>query len=339
LRSEVPLWTNGDMTTLAQRIRLRILGIDEAEASLARHGFTAVDERAREQLETVGRWFARGYQAALLEPSPTPLAARLDGVDHEFRGFAYEGAATALTVLDVLVPTRRRLGPFLRGPGFPYAWIAPIGFGWARAHLRLRPRVPRALVDPLLDWLALDGAGFHDGFYGPDRSLDERRPPRDLAGTAARVYDQGLGRSLWFVRGADVERIHATIAGFPAARQPQLWSGSASAAAYAGGVDGDALQALLDAAGGLAPDVAQGVAFAAKARLAGGNLVPHTELACTIACGMSAAEAARHTDLALEGLQLEGQESFYDAWRVRVRTTLAAASDLTSARTRDASRG
>lgn len=313
------------MIDIAQRIRLLVLGIDEEEASLDKHGFTAVDDRARERLETVGRWFARGFQAALAEPSAEPLAAELDQVEHEWRGFAYEGAATALTVLDVLVPIRRRLDPFLRGPGYPYAWIAPIGYGWARAHLRMRPRGPRPLVEPLVDWLALDGAGFRDGWYEHEHCFDDRRAPGNLHGTAARVYDQGLGRALWFVRGADVERIAATIDAFPAHRAPQLWSGVASAAAYAGGVPEDALQALLAASGPSAPDLAQGVAFAAKARLMGGNLAPHTELACTVVCGLPATDAARHADLALEGLELDGHDSFYDAWRARVRGSLAAA--------------
>jgi enediyne biosynthesis protein E3 len=317
------------MTTLTERLRLRILGIDEEEASLDHHGFTAIDARARDQLETVGRTFARGYQEALHEPAAAPLAARLDAVEPEFRGFAYEGATTALTVLDALLPTRRRLAPFLRGPGYPYAWIAPIGFGWARAHLGRRPHGPHALVDPLLDWLVLDGAGFHDGWYGPERHIEQRRLPRGIAGPATRVYDAGIGRSLWFVRGADVERIAQTIGSFPSSRQPQLWGGVASAATYAGGVGDDALRAMSELAGRWAPDVAQGVAFAAKARLAGGHVPPHTERACALACGMSAVDAARHVDVALEGLQLGEHETFFDAWRMRVRGRLADATEGT----------
>src|SRR5262249_33138331 len=157
--------------------------------------------------------------------------------------------------------------------------MAPIGFGWARAQMRRRPRKPQPLVDPLLDWFSLDGAGFHDGFFHPQRFVEERRQPRGFAGTAARVYDQGIGRSLWFVRGADVERIVATIEAFPASRHPDLWSGVASAATYAGGVEREALAALRRGAGKHAADVAQGAAFGIKARLAGGNATAHTELA------------------------------------------------------------
>jgi hypothetical protein len=250
------------------------------------------------------------------------LARRLDETELEFRGFAHEGAAMGLTVLDGLLPYRRRLRTFLSGPGYPYAWMAPIGFGWARAQMHRRPRGPQPLVDPLLDWFALDGAGFHDGFFHPDRFIDEKRKPASLRGTAARVYDQGIGRSLWFVQGADVERIAATIGAFPAGRHADLWSGLASAATYAGGVAPEALDRLVELSGTYRLEVAQGAAFAIKARLAGGNPTAHTEAAAEIFCRMSTIDSARVADIALEGLRVAGEQSPYDAWRHRVRDLL-----------------
>lgn len=309
--------------SLAARLKLRLFKVDDEEVSMERRGFIAVDERARVQLETIARTFLVGFRAALAIDDHELLARRLDETELEFRGFAHEGAAMGLTVLDGVLPTRRRLRAFLRGPGFPYAWMAPIGFGWARAQMRRRPLQPQTLVDPLLDWFAIDGAGFHDGFFHPDRFVEQRRRPRGLHGTAAWMYDQGIGRSLWFVRGADVERIEATIGAFPATRQRDLWSGIASAATYAGGVDGDALAALRDCSGRYRADVAQGAAFAIKARLAGGNPVPHTALAAEVFCAMPALAAARCTDAALEGIVVAGHDSPYDAWRSRVKTLLA----------------
>jgi hypothetical protein len=309
--------------SLGARLRLRLLGVDDDEIAMERRGFTPVDERAREQLEGIAATFLRGYHAALREPRHELLAARLDETDLDLRGFAYEGAAMGLTVLDALVPTRRRLRSFLRGPGFPYAWMAPIGYGWARAQMRRRPTSPPLLVDPLLDWFALDGAGFHDGYFHPDRYVDGRVEPRRRDAAAARVYDQGIGRSLWFVRGADVERIHATIASFRPERRPFLWSGLASAATYAGGVGEDALAELAELGREHGPDLAQGAAFAAKARLAGGNVTAHTEAACAALCDMTALDAARCTDAALEGIRLDGGRAPYDAWRERVRELVA----------------
>lgn len=308
--------------TLIGRIRLRLLGIDEDEASLERDGFTAIDERTREHLELVGRWFARGYRAALAEPRQDLLFERLESSPADFRGFAYEGAGTALTVLDLLIPTRRRLRTFVRGPGLAHAWILPIGYGWARMHMRLTPRHPPSVFEPLQGWLAMDGAGFHEGFNRLEQVFERQQIPRRLSPAAAHVFDQGVGRSLWFVKGGDIEAIGRTIGGLPARRRGDVWSGLASAATYAGGVSENVLEALRDSAGRHRPQVAVGAALAAKARLLGGNPTSHTEQACLALCGTSAVAAARVTDAALEGLALGATTCPYETWRARIEDLL-----------------
>lgn len=330
LRRGERVWRNGGMEdlSLAARLKLRVFSVDDDEVSMEQRGFVPVDERARTQLETIALTFLAGFRHAIAISDHELLARRLDETEVEFRGFAHEGAAMGLTVLDAVIPTRRRLRAFLRGPGFPYSWMAPIGFGWARAQMHRRPRKPQFLVDPLLDWFAIDGAGFHDGFFHPQRFVEECHKPAGLLGTAAGMYDQGIGRSLWFVRGADVERIEATINAFPPSRHRDLWSGAASAATYAGGVDEEALVSLRNRSGNYRADVSQGAAFAIKARLAGGNVMPHTALSAEVFCGMSVLEAARCTDAALEGISVYGHDSPYDAWRARVKAMLTGAEPL-----------
>jgi hypothetical protein len=318
LRAEDPPRAIDLALTPLARVRLRMFGIDEEEASLERPGFSAIDERTREHLEVVGRWFARGYRAGLAEPRLDLLSERLESSPAEFRGFAYEGAGTALTVLDSLIPTKHRLLAFVRGPALAHAWILPIGYGWARMRMGRPPRRPPAVFEPMQGWLAMDGAGFHEGFNRPQRAFERQWRPRRLSAEAARVFDQGLGRSLWFLKGGDVEAIGLTIVRFPQARRGDLWSGLASAATYAGGVSDDVLQALRDTAGRDRTEVAVGAALAAKARLLGGNPTSHTERACLILCGAGAVATARVTDAAQEGLALGAAASPYERWRERI---------------------
>jgi enediyne biosynthesis protein E3 len=304
-------------SSLSSRLKLRVLGIDESEASLDRNGFCSVDDRAREHLELVGRWFVRGYHAALTEPGLERLAAMLNETPADFRGFAYEGAGTALTVIDTLAPVRRRLRAFLRGPGLAYSWILPIGYGWARMRIGRPPRRPPAVFDPIQGWLAVDGAGFHEGFTRSRRYFDELRVP-------SWVSPQGLGRSLWFVRGGDAKEIAKTLIPFSAARRADIWSGVASAATYAGGVDSEILMELRESADGHQVELAVGAAIAAKARLLGGNATEHTERACLILCGTGTIDAARCTDAAMEGiLTPKRATSPYAAWRARIGELLA----------------
>jgi hypothetical protein len=107
------------------------------------------------------------------------------------------------------------------------------------------------------------------------------------------VFDQGLGRALWFVVGGSVSEAIRSIGSFPDDRQADLWSGLGLACTYAGGISGNGLQTLLKGSGRYLGHVRQGASFAAKARLRAGNLVPQTEEACQALCGLSAVVAAQ----------------------------------------------
>jgi hypothetical protein len=146
--------------------------------------------------------------------------------------------------------------------------------------------------DPVLGWLVIEGYGFHEGYFhwkhrpGPEvRSLT-------LSEDARHVFFQGLGRSLWFIKGANVSEISATITSFHPLYRGDAWSGAGLACAYAGGLTADAMIHLRQEAGIHTAAPAQGAAFAAKARQLAGNPAEHTEIACQILCGMPAAQAA-----------------------------------------------
>jgi hypothetical protein len=310
----------------AAGVRRALFGIDPADTSFARRGFHGEASAVRDRLERVGQTFVQGYHAALADVRPLPLAERIDAeVERDFRGFAYEGAGMALALLDTVIPGRRsrrdRLARFLAGPGGAHTYIVHVGAGWVMARIRVSPeRYLARLADPLLRWLALDGYGFHEGFFHAPKAVVRQQVPRRLRGYLRRGFDQGLGRSLWFVDGADVERLPRTIAAFPASRQSDLWGGLGLACGYAGGRTQGELESLLAAAGPHAPMLAQGVAFAAKARQRAGNLTPQTELACRVVWGLPAAAAAAVSDEALHDLPPDRPgEPAFEVWRRRIQ--------------------
>lgn len=330
-REAAPPWRDlwqpeaaGAWDRLLRALRRRALGISPREVSFARRGFHAGSATARARLEGVGRAFLQGYHAALEADPAAGLPRRLGGVAAELRGFAYEGAAMALALLDGLAFGRRRLTVLLAKEGASHAYMVHVGVGWALARLPFTPGPLVRCLDPLLRWLAFDGYGFHQGYFHPRRAVSAREVPGRLRGYQRRAFDQGLGRSLWFVDGADPARLAATTAAFPPSRRPDLWSGIGLAAAYAGGVEAPELVALRRWAGPFRAHLAQGAAFAAKARQRAGNPAAHTELACRLLCGRSAGDAARITDAALENLPPDREEPRYETWRRRVREGLEA---------------
>jgi hypothetical protein len=310
------------------KLRKSVLGISTVEAAFDKRGFRPGRLEAQEHLEKIGRTFISGYNSALEAENANALDVLLQPVQRGFRGFAFEGAAMALTLLDRLVPWRlKRFEEFLCGPGEPHAYMVYVGAGWAFARLPwVRIRMERVIrrFDPLLRWLAVDGFGFHEGYFAWPRVGVQQQVPYGIRGYARRAFDQGLGRSLWFVSCANAKQAADTIAGFDESRRADLWSGVGLACAYAGGFIERDLADLCTEGERYRTELAQGAAFAAKARLRAGNLVPHTVRACEVLCGMAAKEAAGITDHALRDLPQDAAEPAYEIWRRRIQCAFGA---------------
>lgn len=315
------------MSTFLSRLRRAVMGVSDREATRFSNG----DTPTWKHLKTVVRSAVGGYHAVLDGSRLDDLTARLDQTPLELRGYAYEGAAMGLTGLDLFLPFGSRLRRYMDGPGRPHIYMVHIGAGEALARLRRRPEPFLArLPDPALRWLVLDGYGFHEGFFKPRRYVAEQRIPAHLSAFGRRVFDQGVGRSVWFTSGAVADDIARTIATFPAHRHPDLWLGIGVACGYVGGVDRDTVRALRAAAGRHATRLAVGTAFVAKGRIRAGNPIPDTEMACEVFCGMSSQEAARYVDEAFEDLPDSPAAPAYGRLQDRLEATFSGLS--TSAR-------
>lgn len=313
-----------DRVSLLGQARRRFLGLSPAEASFARRGFIAGREESRRRLEQIGVTFLSGYHAALEETGLVRLARRLAAVETDLQGFAFEGSAMGLALLDCFTPWRKdRWRTFTAGLAAHHIYMMHVGFGWALARLRRSVTPYLSRLDPLLGWLVVDGYGFHEGYFAWPRYIEQQAIPSRLNAYERRVFDQGIGRSLWFVKGADVASVVNTINAFPSARHHDLWSGVGLACAYAGGCGRGAIESLRAAANGHLPALAQGVAFAAKTRQRAANLNRHTETVCRLIWKHTAEETAAITDVALENLRAEGGLPAYEMWRRRIQNKFA----------------
>jgi len=303
------------------------------ETNYVRRGFRGAAAAIQSKLDQVGSSFLGGYHAALEHDSLEFLASELNSLDLELRGFAFEGAAMGLALLDRLTPWRsNRISKFLCGPGNVHAYMVHIGVGWVWARTPAGFRRKQKRLDPLLCWLAFDGWGFHEGFFHWAKYISGQAPPKRLTGYERRVFDQGLGRSWWFVNGGNPVLIARTIKSFSADRQADFWSGIGLAATYAGGVGETELAALRESAGPYWPHLAQGAAFAAKARQRAGNLTDYTDFAARKLCGLSALEAARLSDTTLENLPSNAAQPVYEIWRQRIQHHFQESQQLQEAK-------
>jgi hypothetical protein len=315
------------MSNFLRTTRARLLTPDRGMTQLDTRGFYVKDEPTRERLEAVGARFLDGYQYAMEARAPADAAARLDTIDAAERGFAYEGAGMALALLDGMTPGGgTRTSRFVAGPGAPHFYMVFVGIGWALAKLpKWRWRAVRR-PDHLSSWLALDGYGFYHAFFDTDQYVHRqyvdtgaRWPAGASADYTLRVIDQGIGRAMWFVAGADPDRAATLIERFPEPRHADLWSGMGLAATYAGSADEVELKSLRERAGRYRPELAQGAAFGAKARVLGGLVTAHTPVATAVFCGRTPQEAAAITDEMQIGLPTDGAVATYEVWRQRIQ--------------------
>src|SRR5205823_68754 len=111
------------MTAIAKSF----FSISLEECRFSRRGFWSGNTMAREHLESVGEAFLTGYNLALEGKEQLHLAELLNSLRAEFRGFAFEGAAMAMTILDSLMPWRpSRVLEFLQGVGWRHRYMVHV---------------------------------------------------------------------------------------------------------------------------------------------------------------------------------------------------------------------
>jgi hypothetical protein len=307
-------------------LRRRILTPNVSATRLDVRGFEAKNPAARELLETIGRTFLTGYGYAAEARTPAAAEEPLESVPTRFRGFAYEGAAMGFAVRDGLpFGSSRNVERFLAGRGADHIYMAYVGIGWAMARLPKFRWPAGSTLDPLLRWLVLDGYGFHQAYFHTQRYVHEHYQDLDFGWPADgerwyanQAIDQGIGRALWFVAGTDPARAAELIGGFAEQRRSDLYSGAGLAATYAGGAEESELQLFWELAGQYRPQVAQGSAFAAEARIRAGLLVPHTGIATRVFCGLPPERAAQISEDVRPDGPVTGDTPGYELWRQRI---------------------
>ncbi|MBV2156600.1 DUF1702 family protein [Kitasatospora sp. SUK 42] len=322
------------MPTTWGSLRRLLLTPQLAEVTFARRGFPVTRSPSTERLEAVPQAVVCGFEWGIDARSQWELERRLSLVDPEQRGFAYEGATMAFTILDA-TGRGRRTRDLLTGPGQPHIFLAYIGIGFAMARLP-RPLWKKVLPDlggipyhPTMSWLAVDGYGFDLAYFHTRRWVDEQRVPEPYpwlgdSGYFPRAVDQGIGRALWFIHGGQPVQVAAAVRKFADHRHADLWSGVGLAATFAGGCPAEGLVELRGEAGPHRAQLAQGSVFASKARIHAGFVPEHGDPASVALTGLSAAEAAALADDSAAHEAGPDGEPAYEVWRANVRASFGA---------------
>lgn len=310
-----------------------------AEVGFAGRGFPVEPTTATRRLEAIPQSVVCGFEWGIDARDQWELERRLDMIDAELRGFAYEGATMAFTILDAMGPGRgTRTRDLLNGPGERHIFLAYIGMGFAMARLP-RPLWKKVLPDlgpspyhPAMSWLAVDGYGFDLAYFHTDRWVERQEVPKPYPWAGApdyfpRAIDQGIGRALWFIHGGNAPDVAAAVGRFAGHRQADLWSGVGLASTFAGGCDAAGMAALRDAAGEYRPELALGSVFAIKARTYAGFVPDHTHAAARALTGLTVDGAVELADGTAVAADTAGPLPPYERWRQNIRARFTAASE------------
>ncbi len=191
----------------------------------------------RQGLHAIVEAFRQGYNLTLEDDASGTLEARLAErvPDAAFQGFAHEGVGMALTVLDFF-RYRERVERHMRCVEGGHEFLMALGVGFALARL---PWVRGGVEDYArrlpagFDGLVLNGYGFHEGCFRSGGAIERVRVP-DFSPDGKRCFDHGLGRAMWFMNGASLDRIADTLTRIDEGRHADLWAGLGTAACYAG---------------------------------------------------------------------------------------------------------
>ena len=323
------------MAQLFGSLRQLALAPSLDKVSFAGRGFAVPPSETSEKLEAVPQAVVCGFEWGISAPDVRDVQRRLRLVAPEHQGFAYEGATMAFTILDSV--RGNRTAQLLSGDGERHILLAYIGIGFAMARLP-RPLWKKVLPDlsesryfPTMSWLAVDGYGFDKAYFDTERYVDHQQPIPSYPWDGDpdyfnRAIDQGIGRALWFIHGADTAKVTAAVAAFDRHRQADLWSGVGLAATFAGGGEPADLATMTQSAGEYAAELALGAVLAVKARSYAGFVPPHTASAAIEFTGLTTEQATEVADSTEVLGPISSSEPRYELWRREIRSYFSRSS-------------
>jgi hypothetical protein len=318
----------GIMPTLLGSVRRLVFTPSLAQVTFGKRGFPVEHTPATERLERIPQTVICGFEWAIDARDLWEVERRLSIVEPELRGFAYEGATMAFTVLDAFGGHRTR--DLLLGSGQPHIFLTYIGIGFAMSRLprRLWKKVVPDLTGtpyyPTMSWLAVDGYAFDRAYFHTRRWVDRQYVPRPYPWAGSpdyfpRAIDQGIGRALWFIHGGRVPQVAAAVRRFAEHRQADLWSGVGLAATFAGGCDPDDLTWLRKSADEHRAELGLGVVLAVRARDYAGFVPDYTAAAARVLGDVSVEDAVAIADSTSAAGEVPGPVPAYEMWRRRIR--------------------
>ncbi len=206
------------------------------------------------------------------------LIEYLENTEKEFSSIAYESASMAIALKSFQSDTFPHAWLlFANGPAAAHQAQVYVGLGWAIAKFNFPFLTAVKKLHSRFYFRIADGCGYYDGSFKRRQTVINQQLPDYLPTAGLHMYDQGVGRSIWYTQNADVHKINGRIENFEACRHADLWRGVGIAVAYVGGCNDADLKMLFTYAATNSFQLACGAALAARSRTMANTMTDDTD--------------------------------------------------------------
>lgn len=266
--------------------------------------------KRRKFVDNISSIFLDGYDAAM-HTDMDRLAKQLESLSYTERSIAGEGALTALASSDLTKQNNfAQVNRFSEIAGIQEA-VKFQGIGSALSHLKINADVSEQHMREFWGWQTVETFGFNEAYFKWPVTIEQQFVPANISGLAARAFDQGVGRAIWFISVAEPDLIATMINRFAPHRRPDIWSGVGLITGFWGMADERDLRSLLRRSSKNYSSLQQGVAFGSWIRYTTKDPKDFTDGASRIICqadGLWLGEQVQNimTELLASGLAPDG---------------------------------
>lgn len=110
-----------------------------------------------------------------------------------------------------------------------------VGLGWALASLHADIDLYTSTIRPLMRSRVIDGYGYYYALFRRRVAIRLAQIPSEITNEQEASFNQGIGRSLWYLAEANLSKLERYLDLIPKTRHSDVWRGIGIAYTYVGG--------------------------------------------------------------------------------------------------------
>lgn len=201
--------------------------------------------------------FQKGRAISERELGLSELIAELNHIPPRYRSVAFEGASMGVAIQNSMETWKMYAAKTEK-----HATQVHIGLGWAIAEQQSDLASSLSQIDSAWQQKVLDGYGYWHGLFRRRLTIRTQQIPAEITPEYQTGFDQGVGRSIWYLSKGNVSKLSTIINHFSGNRKPNLWQGVGVASTYVGGCSSELIAELKSAAGEFKTNFENGVGSA-----------------------------------------------------------------------------